>query len=264
MLVTNQYLAQAVVRGPAPSDRRHQSAGRVPEAAPRPARLRHGLGDTGRDTPARSGPGAAPRGERASLQEEMDASDLLTVQEMLTAPETVFVGHTEGNEMFSGTSARFAEAPARTDIASRCSEPSAMPGGGRCSRSTVGFPRAAPSPLPLQRNPPDNKPELAGFDFPGGQKPVQDEIDLHRTGGQKRAGYLARVGVLSRLGVGLRRQRQALDRGRERDRAAAGDHRLGDREIQNQPRAPARRAWGGWRITANLPAVQRHADRSGS
>jgi hypothetical protein len=40
----------------------------------------------------------------------MDPSDVQTVHEMMAAPETVFVGHTEGNEVFSGTSARFTAA----------------------------------------------------------------------------------------------------------------------------------------------------------
>ena len=111
MLVTNQYLAQAVVRGPGAvwTDAINPLAEYLKQLpAQRVYVMDWGIVDAIRLLDR--GQVALRVGSEPVSKEEMDASDLLTVQEMLAAPETVFVGHTEGNEMFSGTSARFAEA----------------------------------------------------------------------------------------------------------------------------------------------------------
>jgi hypothetical protein len=111
ILVTNQYLAQAVVRGPGAvwTDAINPLAEYLKQLpAQRVYVMDWGIVDAIRLLDR--GQVALRVGSEPVSKEEMDASDLLTVQEMLAAPETVFVGHTEGNELFSGTSARFAAA----------------------------------------------------------------------------------------------------------------------------------------------------------
>ena len=110
-LVTNQYLAQAVVRGPGAvwTDAINPLAEYLKQLqAQRVYVMDWGLFDAIRLLDQ----GQVPLlvGSEPVSKEKMDPSDVQTVHEMLAAPETVFVGHTEGNEVFSGTSARFTAA----------------------------------------------------------------------------------------------------------------------------------------------------------
>jgi hypothetical protein len=111
MLVTNQYLAQAVVRGPGAvwTDAINPLAEYLKHLpAQRVYVMDWGIFDAIRLLDR--GQVALRLGSEPVSKEKMDDNDLQMVHEMLAAPETVFVGHTEGNEVFSGTSARFAAA----------------------------------------------------------------------------------------------------------------------------------------------------------
>lgn len=111
MLVTNQYLAQAVVRGPGAvwTDAINPLAQYLQSVrAQRVYVMDWGIFDAIRLLD--QGQVALLLGSEPVSKERMDDNDLRTVREMLAVPETVFVGHTEGNEVFSGTSARFTAA----------------------------------------------------------------------------------------------------------------------------------------------------------
>ncbi|MGO9096644.1 MAG: ArnT family glycosyltransferase [Bryobacteraceae bacterium] len=111
LLVTNQYLAQAVVRGPGAvwTDAINPLAEYLKQLpAQRVYVMDWGIFDAIRLLD--QGQVALRVGSDQVSKEKMDSSDQQLVREMLAAPETVFVGHTEGNEVFSGSSARFVAA----------------------------------------------------------------------------------------------------------------------------------------------------------
>jgi hypothetical protein len=109
LLVTNQHLAQLIVRGPTTiwTDAINPLADYMKQLpAQRVYVMDWGIFDALRvldqgQLPLRVGT------EQAN-KEKMDENDLRIVREMLAAPETVYLGHTEGNEVFGGASARFA------------------------------------------------------------------------------------------------------------------------------------------------------------
>ena len=111
LLVTNQYLAQAVVRGPGAvwTDAINPLAEYLKSVpAQRVYVMDWGIFDAIRLLD--QGQVALRVGSDQVSKEKMDDSDRQLVREMLAAPETVFVGHTEGNEVFSGSSARLVAA----------------------------------------------------------------------------------------------------------------------------------------------------------
>ncbi|MGA2328279.1 MAG: hypothetical protein ABSH05_18525 [Bryobacteraceae bacterium] len=111
LLVTNQHLAQLVVRGPTTvwTDAINPLAEYLKQL---PAKRVYVM-DWGMFEALRLlDQGQLPLlvGTEQAAKEKMDADDLRMVHQMLAAEETVFLGHTEGNEVFDGLSARFAAA----------------------------------------------------------------------------------------------------------------------------------------------------------
>jgi 4-amino-4-deoxy-L-arabinose transferase-like glycosyltransferase len=110
-LVTNQHLAQLVVRGPTTvwTDAVYPLAEYLTQL---PAKRIYVMDWGVFDSLRLLGRGQLPLwvGSEQAAKAKMDENDLRIVHEMLTAEEAVFLGHTEGNEEFTGRSARFAAA----------------------------------------------------------------------------------------------------------------------------------------------------------
>lgn len=111
LLVTNQHLAQLVERGPTAvwTDAIYPLADYLQQLpAQRIYVMDWGMFDGLRVL----GRGQLPLfvGSEQAAKEKMDDTDRRIVGEMLAAKDTVFLGHTEGNEVFAGVSAHFADA----------------------------------------------------------------------------------------------------------------------------------------------------------
>ena len=109
-LVTNQHLAQLVVRGPTTvwTDAVYPLAEYLTQL---PAERIYVMDWGVYDSLRLLGRGQLPLrvGSDQAAKPKMDENDLRIVREMLSE-EAVFLGHTEGNEVFGGVSARFAAA----------------------------------------------------------------------------------------------------------------------------------------------------------
>lgn len=111
LLVTNQHLAQLVERGPTTvwTDAVYPLADYLKQL---PAKRIYVMDWGMFDSLRLLDQGQLPLwvGSDPAAKSTMDENDLRIVHQMLAAEGTVFLGHTEGNEVFSGVSARFGAA----------------------------------------------------------------------------------------------------------------------------------------------------------